>query len=154
MSSEWLSLRHVKIIDKFALHQNQGLTAYISKGTKRNVLPLPPSVLEVFFFIYDTLTLTNLHFHTLHIHEPSVLWCYWLSDRKGIQPVKKLSDGALAWLSVWSEVQTCIRPRWCHCHSLSFASVVECTGWAKKTGLFFRLDNFVTVSPRKACSMS
>ena len=28
------------------------------------------------------------------------------------------------------------------------------TGWAKKTGLFFRLDNFVTVSPRKACSMS
>jgi len=28
------------------------------------------------------------------------------------------------------------------------------TGWAKKTGLFFRLDNFVTVSHRKACSMS
>jgi len=28
------------------------------------------------------------------------------------------------------------------------------TGWAKKTGLFFRLDNFVTVSPRKAYSMS
>ena len=23
-----------------------------------------------------------------------------------------------------------------------------------KNGLFFRLDNFVTVSPRKACSMS
>ena len=29
----------------------------------------------------------------------------------------------LAWLSVWSEVQTCIRPIWCHCHSLSLASV-------------------------------
>ena len=29
----------------------------------------------------------------------------------------------LAWLSVWSEVQTCIRPSWCHCHSLSLASV-------------------------------
>ena len=29
----------------------------------------------------------------------------------------------LAWLSVWSEVQTCIWPSWCHCHSLSFASV-------------------------------
>ena len=26
------------------------------------------------------------------------------------------------------------------------------TGWAKKNGLFFRLDNFVTVSPRKACN--
>ena len=29
----------------------------------------------------------------------------------------------LAWLSVWSEVQTCIRPSWCHCHSLSRVSV-------------------------------
>ena len=29
----------------------------------------------------------------------------------------------LAWLSVWSEMQTCIWPSWCHCHSLSLASV-------------------------------
>ena len=36
---------------------------------------------------------------------------------------KKLSGGVLAWLSVWSEVQTCICPSWCHCHSLSLASV-------------------------------
>ena len=36
---------------------------------------------------------------------------------------KKLSDGVLAWLSVWSEVQTCICPSGCHCHSLSLASV-------------------------------
>ena len=28
------------------------------------------------------------------------------------------------------------------------------TGWAKKNRTVFRLDNFVTVSPRKACSMS
>ena len=34
-----------------------------------------------------------------------------------------LSGGVLAWLSVWSEVQTCIRPSWCHCHSLSLAAV-------------------------------
>jgi len=33
------------------------------------------------------------------------------------------NGGVLAWLSVWSEVQTCIRPSWCHCHSLSFAPV-------------------------------
>jgi len=33
------------------------------------------------------------------------------------------ADGMLAWLSVWSEVQTCIWPSWCHCHSLSLASV-------------------------------
>ena len=36
---------------------------------------------------------------------------------------KKLSGGVLAWLSAWSEVQTCIWPSWCHCHSLSLASV-------------------------------
>jgi len=36
---------------------------------------------------------------------------------------KKLSGGVLAWLSVWSEMQTCMWPSWCHCHSLSLASV-------------------------------
>ena len=54
---------------------------------------------------------------------PSVLWRCWLGGRKGIRPVKKLSGGVLAWLSVWSEAQTCIQPSWCHCHSLSLASV-------------------------------
>jgi len=36
---------------------------------------------------------------------------------------KKLSGGVLAWLPVWSEMQTCIWPSWCHYHSLSLASV-------------------------------
>jgi len=58
-----------------------------------------------------------------NIMTPSVLWRCWLGGRKGIRPVKKLSSGVLAWLSVWSEVQTCIWPSWCHCHSLSLASV-------------------------------
>ena len=49
---------------------------------------------------------------------PSVLWRCWLGGRKGIWPVKKLSGGVLAWLSDWS-----IRPSWCHCHSLTLASV-------------------------------
>ena len=39
---------------------------------------------------------------------PSVLWHCWLGGRKGIRPVKNLSSEVLAWLSVWSEVQTCI----------------------------------------------
>ena len=59
----------------------------------------------------------------LHIaYRPSVLWRCWLGGRKGIWPVKTewWGDGML---SVWSEVQTCIRPSWCHCHSLSLASV-------------------------------
>ena len=42
---------------------------------------------------------------------------------KGIRPVKNLSGGVLAWLSVWSEMQTWIWPSWCHCHSLSLTSV-------------------------------
>ena len=54
---------------------------------------------------------------------PSVLWRCWLGGRKGIRPVKNLSDVVLAWLSVWNEVQTCIWPGWYHCHSLSLASV-------------------------------
>ena len=54
---------------------------------------------------------------------PSVLWCCWLGGRKGIRPVKKESGGVLVWLSVWSKVQTCIWPSWCHCHSLSLASL-------------------------------
>jgi len=43
--------------------------------------------------------------------------------QEGHPACKKLSDGVLAWLSVWSKVQTCILPSWCHCHSLSLASV-------------------------------
>ena len=54
---------------------------------------------------------------------PSVLWRCWLGGRKGIRPVKKLSGEVLTWLCVCSEVQTCTWPSWCHCHSLSLASV-------------------------------
>ena len=39
--------------------------------------------------------------------------------QEGHPACKKLSGGVLTWLSVWSEVQTCIGlwPSWCHCHS-------------------------------------
>jgi len=43
--------------------------------------------------------------------------------QEGHPACKKLSGGVLVWLSVWSEVQTYIWPSWCHCHSLSLASV-------------------------------
>ena len=43
--------------------------------------------------------------------------------QEGYPACKKLSGEVLAWLSVWSKVQTCILPSWCHCHSLSLASV-------------------------------
>ena len=56
----------------------------------------------------------------VHLLNKKMLSLLWL--RKGIWPVKNLSGGVLAWLSVWSELQTCICPSWCHCHSLSLAS--------------------------------
>ena len=43
--------------------------------------------------------------------------------QEGHSACKQLSGGMLAWLSVWSEMQTCIWPSWCHWHSLSLASV-------------------------------
>ena len=43
--------------------------------------------------------------------------------QEGHPACKKISGGVLAWLSVWSEVQTCIQPSWCHGHSLPLASV-------------------------------
>jgi len=46
----------------------------------------------------------------------------WATRRASGQQ-KKLSGRMLAWLSAWSEMQTCIWPSWCHCHSLSLASV-------------------------------
>jgi len=45
----------------------------------------------------------------------------WAAGRaSGLQ---KLSGGVLAWLSVCSKVQPCMWPSWCHCYSLSLASV-------------------------------
>jgi len=43
--------------------------------------------------------------------------------QEGHSAWKKLSGGVMSWLSVWGEVQICIRPSWCHCHSLSCSSV-------------------------------
>ena len=44
-------------------------------------------------------------------------------QQEGHPASKKLSGGVVTWLCVWSEVQTYTWPSWCHCHSLSFASV-------------------------------
>jgi len=46
-----------------------------------------------------------------------------VGQQEGHPACKKLSGEVLVWLFVWSEVQTCIRPSWCHYHSLSLASV-------------------------------
>ena len=49
-------------------------------------------------------------------------WCAFsaltllVGRQEGHPACKILSGGVLAWLSVWSEVQTCIWPSWCHCN--------------------------------------
>ena len=59
----------------------------------------------------------------LKIDIRSVLLFSRVLQSQGIRPVKKLSSEVLAWLSVWSKVQTCIWSSWCHCYSLSLAPV-------------------------------
>ena len=47
----------------------------------------------------------------------------WAAGKAWASSLSNMSGGVLAWLSVWSVMQTCIWPSWCHCHSLSLASV-------------------------------
>jgi len=85
---------------------------------------------------------------------PSVLWQRWLGGRKGIRPVKKQSGGVLAWLPVWSEVQTCIWPSWCDCHSLSLApvkSTLVLPFWYRLTQVFLEKRPFNGCS-KNGCS--
>ena len=58
-----------------------------------------------------------------HIPVPSMLWRCLVGRQEGHPVCKKQSGGVLAWLSFWSEVQTCIRLSWCHSYSLSLALV-------------------------------
>jgi len=64
----------------------------------------------------------------LVVYHVFIMWCLQCFDAVGWQQeghpaCKKLSVAVLAWLSVWGEVQICICPSWCYCHSLSLASV-------------------------------
>jgi len=46
-----------------------------------------------------------------------------VGQQEGHPACKKMSGGMLVWLSAWGEVQICIWPSRCHCHSLSLAPV-------------------------------
>jgi len=46
-----------------------------------------------------------------------------LGRQEGHPACKKLRGEVLAWLSVCSELQTCIWPSWCHCYSQSLVLV-------------------------------
>ena len=59
--------------------------------------------------------------------------------QEGHPACKKQSGGVLVWLSIWwSEVQTCIWLSWCHCNSLSLASLksrLVLPFWYRLTGV-------------------
>ena len=67
---------------------------------------------------YDSITITVSWL--VRTFSALMLLAEW---QEGHPACKKLSGWVLAWLSVWSEVQTCTWPSWYHCHSLSLASV-------------------------------
>ena len=54
---------------------------------------------------------------------PSVLWHCWLGGTKGIRPVKNWVVGVGMVICLERCADFCIWPSWCHCHSLSLASV-------------------------------
>ena len=84
--------------------------ACASSGRSRHEWQLMPYVPNILLFIGS-------------VTSSSSALTLLVGRQEGHPACKKLSGGALAWLSVWSEVQTCIWPSWCHCHSLSLASV-------------------------------
>ena len=98
---------------------------------------LTVSLQWVVYFLVARLLLTEFFFVFWgSVNMPSVLWHCWFGGRKGIRPVKNWAGGVvLAWLSVWSEVHTCIWPSWCHCYSLSLASVKSRLVCLSGTGL-------------------
>ena len=67
---------------------------------------------EYFYIINVTFFTLHSIFYSMFWHSqmPTVLRRCWLGGRKGVRPVKKQSGGVLAWLSAWSEVQTCMCP--------------------------------------------
>jgi len=83
--------------------------------------------------ISSNFVLINLSYPDMLV--TSVFWHSWLGGMKGIQPVKKLSGGLRAWLSVCGKVQICILPSRCHCHSLSLTPVNP--DWFNLPGFIF-----------------
>jgi len=77
------------------------------------------SVFHISWLLFDSPIFACLQYIRLAFSALTLLF----GRQEGHPACKKLSGGVLAWLSVWSEVQTGMWPSWCHCHSLSLASV-------------------------------
>ena len=78
---------------------------------------------DLFLFHQSYWTLICGSYLSVYVFLPSVLLTLLVGRQEGHPAWKKMSCGVQAWLSVCSDVQTCIWPSWCHFHSLSLASV-------------------------------
>ena len=86
-----------------------------------------------------------------HVHYQNGALTLLVGRQEGHLACKKLSGGVMSWLSVSSEVQACIRPGWCHYHSLSLASVKS----ALVLPFWYRLTRAVPEKgPSNVCSSS
>ena len=96
--------KHVKIAqENLRVRQPQAAPRYVSYG-----MHTPSWILFLLLFVF--------------CHAFSALKLL-VGRQEGHPACKKQSGGVLAWLSVWSEVQTCIWPSWCQCHSLPLVPV-------------------------------
>ena len=81
-----------------------------------------------------------------------------IGRQEGHLACKKLSDVMLTWLnwlSVWGEMQICIWPSWCHCHSLFLAPVNP--DWFYQNGSAFLVPAYPDCpgkKPLNECSSS
>ena len=64
---------------------------------------------RVIRFHVSVLQIRSLHYYSRHVSAFSALTLL-VGWQEGHPACKKLSGGVLVWLSVWSEVQTCIWP--------------------------------------------
>ena len=79
----------------------------------------------VLFELRSTTSKTNIWWWLWCIRSAFSALMLLVGCQKGHPACKKLSGGLLAWLSVWSELQTCIYPSWCHWHTVSCFSKIQ-----------------------------
>ena len=79
-------------------------------------------VTAVFMFTCARVGIAFTNTLSLILFVPWVLFTLLVGRQEGHPACKNWVVGCW-WGYVWSEVQTCIWPSWCHCHSLSLASV-------------------------------
>ena len=85
--------------------------------------------------------------NTIHVLLlPSVLWCCWLGGRERHPACKKLSGGVLVWLSVWSELQTCI----CHMSQLMPLPLTVSCFSKIQTGFTFLVPTYLASPGKRA----